>query len=212
MQDINLADIDLGILKVELLNDGNLARVSLLGLIISASLGEQDETGYQTVKVNIGDSEIILHCDENGKLTDDSNTISVHLIKANRTRIFRGKITGIETGYDVFAGGADNDKDGSRMSGYAGGFVGYNKEGLLENNSMVLADTIRGTSGKVGEFVGWSDLKSTYDGNNLQEIEGNGNTYKVYRIWNDDQLSQIYTYKVGEDGEKTSEKVKLGDA
>ncbi len=211
LQDINLADIDLGILKVELLNDGNLARVSLLGLIISASLGEPDETGYQTVKVNIGDSEIILHCDEDGKLTD-SNTISVHLIKANRTRIFRGKVTGIETGYDVFAGGADNDKDGSRMSGYAGGFVGYNKEGLLENNSMVLADTIRGTSGKVGEFVGWSDLKSTYDGNNLQEIEGNGNTYQVYRIWNNDQLSQIYTYKVGEDGEKTSEKVKLGDA
>lgn len=211
LQDINLVDINLGILKVELLNDGNLARVSLLGLIISASLGETDETGYQTVKVNIGDSEIILHCDEDGKLTD-SNTISVHLIKANRTRIFRGKVTGIETGYDVFAGGADNDKDGSRMSGYAGGFVGYNKEGLLENNSMVLADTIRGTSGKVGEFVGWSDLKSTYDGNNLQEIEGNGNTYQVYRIWNDDQLSQIYTYKVGEDGEKTSEKVKLGDA
>ena len=189
IQQIDLAELKIpGIAKVEVLKDGNVASITLLGLKISVSLGQDAETDNRTVYVTIGDSEIVLHCDKDGRLTDDAQTISLHLIKANRTRILNSQVEGIDIGYDVFGGGADNSKDGNETIGYAGGFVGYNKEGLLENNNMLKADTIRGTKDKIGEFVGKSDYKSSYAFNDLKDIEGNNNKYHIYRLWDADKL------------------------
>ena len=86
------------------------------------------------------------------------------------------------------AAAPSNDQDGSGDLGYAGGFAGFNNEGLLENNQMIKADTIRGTSEKVGEFDGGVSLKSVRT--DLKDIE-KGNTYQVYRLWDDDQLELL---------------------
>ena len=191
LQNINLADLKIpGLAEVEVLKDGNLAYVNLLGIKISVSLGETDDSGNQTVHVTIGDSEITLHCNEDGKLTD-GNTIGIHLIKANRTRISYSSVKGIETGYDVFGGKADNESDGEGKNGFAGGFVGYNNEGLLENNQMIQADTIRAEKEQIGAFSGSSQLDTVYGWNTLSDIEGNNNIYNVYREWNDYNLKHV---------------------
>lgn len=88
---------------------------------------------------------------------------------------------GISTGYDVYAGGADNDKDGSNVDGMSGGFVGFNNEGLLQNNNMYLCDVVRGKSSLVGPFSGQSSLKSSYSFNTKEKVEGESNNYRIYR-------------------------------
>ena len=192
LQEIDLAHLKIPYLsEVKVLTDGNLAYVNLLGIKISVSLGAIDETGNQTVNVTIGDSEITLHCGEDGKLTD-GNTIGIHLIKANRTRISYSSVKGIETGYDVFGGKADNESDGEGKNGFAGGFVGYNNEGLLENNQMIQADTIRAEKEQIGAFSGSSQLDTVYDWNTLSDIEGVNNYYNVYRKWDDIGLTGVY--------------------
>ena len=192
LQEIDLAHLNIPYLsEVKVLTDGNLAYVNLLGIKISVSLGATDEAGNKTVHVTIGDSEITLHCDRDGKLTD-GNTIGIHLIKANRTRISYSSVKGIETGYDVFGGKADNESDGEGKNGFAGGFVGYNNEGLLENNQMIQADTIRAAKEQVGAFSGSSQLDTVYNWNTLSDIEGVNNYYNVYRKWDDIGLTGVY--------------------
>ena len=179
--------IDLGIIKVNALWNGEFLSVNLLGIPITASLVE----GSTQLKVTIGDSEITLGIDPNDPTInkdDLENKLQVNLIKANRTRIAESTVTGIDIGYDVFGGGASNDQDGSGDLGYAGGFAGFNNEGLLENNKMIKADTIRGASEKVGEFDGGVSLNSVWT--DLKDIE-KGNTYQVYRLWDDDQLELL---------------------
>ncbi len=179
--------IDLGIIEVNALWDGNLLSVNLLGIPITASLVE----GNTQLKVTIGDSKITLGIDPNDPTIDKGdleNELQVNLIKANRTRIAESTVTGIDIGYDVFGGGASNDQDGSGDQGYAGGFAGFNNEGLLENNKMIKADTIRGASEKVGEFDGGVSLESVWT--NLEDIE-KGNTYQVYRLWDDGKLKTL---------------------
>ena len=179
--------IDLGIIKVNALWNGKLLSVNLLGIPITASLVE----GSTQLKVKIGDSEITLGIDPDDPTIDKDkleNELQVNLIKANRTRIAESTVTGIDIGYDVFGGGASNDQDGSGDLGYAGGFAGFNNEGLLENNKMIKADTIRGTEEKVGEFDGGVSLESV--GTDLDDIE-KGNTYQVYRLWDDGKLKLL---------------------
>lgn len=179
--------IDLGIIKVNALWNGELLSVNLLGIPITASLVE----GNTQLKVTIGDSKITLGIDPNDPTIDKGdleNELQVNLIKANRTRIAESTVTGIDIGYDVFGGGASNDQDGSGDQGYAGGFAGFNNEGLLENNKMIKADTIRGASEKVGEFDGGVSLESVWT--NLEDIE-KGNTYQVYRLWDDGKLKTL---------------------
>lgn len=179
--------IDLGIIEVNALWDGKLLSVNLLGIPIAASLVEDNTQ----LKVKIGDSEITLGIDPDDPTIDKDaleNELQVNLIKANRTRIVDSTVTGIDIGYDVFGGGASNDQDGSGDLGYAGGFAGFNNEGFLENNQMIKADTIRGTSEKVGEFDGGVSLESVWT--DLDDIE-KGNTYQVYRLWDDDQLKLL---------------------
>ena len=187
IQDSNLLHINLGIVKVDALYDGNLIHVNLLGLDISVGLSKKsDDNNQQTdfAIIKIGDSSIKLPCDKNGIITKDNDVksnISVNLIKANRTKITDSNVYGISTGYDVYAGGAGNDADGTAKDGRSGGFVGYNDEGLLKNNNMYYCDVIRGTSKLVGPFSGKSDLESVYDFNTKAGVEGENNNYRIYR-------------------------------
>ena len=186
IQDSDLLKINLGIIKVEALYDGNLIHVNLLGLDISVGLSKAStENNQQTdlAIIKIGDSSIKLPCDKDGIKKDDDtkSNISVSLIKANRTKITGSQVYGTSSGYDVFGGDADNDKDGSGNNGISGGFVGFNNEGLLENNDMYLCDVVRGTFQKVGPFSGNSKLDSVYDFNTLDKVEGVSNNYRIYR-------------------------------
>ena len=187
IQDSDLLHINLGIVKVDALYEGNLLHVNLLGLDISVGLSKKStENDQQTdfAIIKIGDSSIKLPCDKNGIITKDNDVksnISINLIKANRTKITDSSVYGISTGYDIYAGGAGNDADGSVNDGRSGGFVGYNDEGLLKNNNMYYCDVVRGTSKLVGPFSGKSDLDSVYDFNTKAGVEGENNNYRIYR-------------------------------
>lgn len=187
IQDSDLLHINLGIVKVDALYEGNLLHVNLLGLDISVGLSKKStDNGQQTdfAIIKIGDSSIKLPCDKNGIITKDNDVksnISVNLIKANRTKITDSNVYGISTGYDVYAGGAGNEADGTATDGRSGGFVGYNDEGLLKNNNMYYCDVVRGTSKLVGPFSGKSDLDSAYDFNTKAGVEGENNNYRIYR-------------------------------
>ena len=185
IQDSDLLKINLGIIKVEALYDGKLIHVNLLGLDISVGLSKSTENNQQTdlAIITIGDSSIKLPCDKNGIKADDDtkSQISVSLIKANRTKITGSQVYGISSGYDVFGGGADNDNDGSGNNGMSGGFVGFNNEGLLQNNDMYLCDVVRGTSNLIGPFSGNSKFDSVYAFNTKANVEGVNNNYRIYR-------------------------------
>lgn len=186
IQDSNLVKINLGLIKVDALYDGKLIHVNILGLDISVGLSKKSKDNDQQTDlaiITIGDSSIKLPCDENGLLNDNDakSNISVNLIKANRTKITDSKVYGISAGYDVYAGGADNNKDGTAKDGRSGGFVGFNDEGLLKNNDMYLCDVVRGTSKMVGPFSGQSDLNSVYEFNTQEKVEGVSNNYRIYR-------------------------------
>ena len=195
LQGSNLLKINLGIIKVEALYKGNLLHVNLLGLDISVGLSKKSTDNKQQTDlaiITIGDSSIKLPCDENG-LLDDNDTksnISVSLIKANRTKITDSNVYGVSYGYDVYAGGANNNTDGTETDGRSGGFVGFNDEGLLKNNNMYYCDVVRGTKDLVGPFSGKSKLDSVYDFNKLEKVEGEGNNYRIYRKL-DKSLTQI---------------------
>ena len=187
IQDSDLLHINLGIVKVDALYEGNLLHVNLLGLDISVGLSKKSADNDQQTDfaiIKIGDSSIKLPCDKNGIITKDNDVksnISVNLIKANRTKITDSNVYGIRTGYDVYAGGAGNEADGTAEDGRSGGFVGYNDEGLLRNNNMYYCDVVRGTSKLVGPFSGKSDLESVYDFNTKAGVEGEDNIYRIYR-------------------------------
>lgn len=186
IENSNLLKINLGLIKVDALYDGNLIHVNILGLDISVGLSKKSTDNAQQTDlaiITIGDSSIKLPCDENGLLNDNDakSNISVNLIKANRTKITDSKVYGISAGYDVYAGGADNNKDGTAKDGRSGGFVGFNDEGLLKNNDMYLCDVVRGTSKMVGPFSGQSDLNSVYEFNTQEKVEGVSNNYRIYR-------------------------------
>ena len=185
IQDSNLLKINLGIIKVDALYEGKLLHVNLLGLDISVGLSKKSTDNKQDTDlaiITIGDSSIKLPCNENGLLDDDATSnISVNLIKANRTKITDSNVYGVSYGYDVYAGGAGNDKDGSKDNGRSGGFVGFNDEGLLKNNNMYYCDVVRGTKNLVGPFSGKSELDSVYGAVTQEKVEGENNNYRIYR-------------------------------
>ena len=191
LQESDLVNINLpGLLKVELFNDGKTLGVTLLGLKITVALSRAAEDGENDVAIiTIGDSEIRLNCTKDGIIDSDgaegaianSGGLEINLIKANRTKIEKSTVTGISVGYDVFGGGASNDKDGESSKGYTGGFVGYNDAGLLEGNQMIKADTIRGFAGQIGEFSGYTDTNTSYDALKDPTNIEKANTYQVYR-------------------------------
>lgn len=183
------------VFDLKVLSEGNVLYVNLFGLKVSVALSKADAENQQQTDVaivTIGDSVIKLPCSKNGIDMDGSGSnLTVQLIKGNRTRVEQSTVTGIASGYDVFGGGATQDTDGMKdlSTGYAGGFAGLNDEGVLADDHMVYADTIRGTSGLVDPFSN-TKLKSVWDFNTMSDIlgpvdEGNGgkayNTYRIYR-------------------------------
>lgn len=178
-----LIHINLGIIKVDVLYDGNLVHVNLLGLDIAIALSKEE----QLATIHIGDSKITVNgIQDDGSLGQGSeeklkNEIQLSLIKANRTRIDGCQVKGIPIGYDVYGAGADNYNNGTNTKGHAGGFVGWNNEGLLKGNNMVYADVVRGVEKTTAPFSGFSVLESNWDFNKLFGIEGDGNTYRIYR-------------------------------
>lgn len=186
IENSNLLKINLGLIKVDALYEGNLIHVNILGLDIKVGLSKKSKDNDQQTDlaiITIGDSSIKLPCDKDGikKDGDTKSNISLSLIKANRTKITGSQVYGISTGYDVYAGGADNNKDGTAKDGRSGGFVGFNDEGFLKNNDMYLCDVVRGTSKLVGPFSGKSKLDSVYKFNTQANVEGKKNNYRIYR-------------------------------
>lgn len=199
LENLGLIDLDLWVLSIELLSDGNTLKVELLGLPITVALSKQADNPDQQTDVaiiTIGDSEIRLPCSEQeGVKREDLENVEINLIKGNRTELEGCSVTGISNGYDVFGGGAGQDADGSGDLGIAGGFVGYNHEGKVTDSQTVQCDTVRGAAGKVGPFSGYNDLKSVYAFNTVQNIEGQNNTYSIYR-----PLEETLTGAALEDG------------
>lgn len=196
----NLGVIDIGFgpaLTIELLADRSTLHVSLLGLDISVALVKKADSGDATdvAIITIGDSVIRLPCSQDTPLTeDDLAEVEINLIKGNRTELDACTVTGVANGYDVFAGGADDEKASTPTDklGSAGGFVGYNHEGKISHSKMVLCDVVKGTADYVGPFTGYNDLQSVYFFNDINSIEGEGNQYSIYRAA-DDTLKQIET-------------------
>lgn len=199
LENLGLIDLDLWVLSIELLSDGNTLKVELLGLPITVALSKQADNPDQQTDVaiiTIGDSEIRLPCSEQeGVKREDLENVEINLIKGNRTELEGCSVTGISNGYDVFGGGAGQDADGSGDLGIAGGFVGYNHEGKVTDSQTVQCDTVRGAENKVGPFSGYNDLKSVYAFNTVQNIEGQNNTYSIYR-----PLEETLTGAALEDG------------
>lgn len=186
LQNVGVIDINLGWpLTVKVLADGKTLEVSLLGLDISVALNKDLGGGQGDLAIiTIGDSVIELPCTENGIDKDKISNVKINLIKGNRTDIDSCKVSGISSGYDVYAGGADDTADGSDSSGYSGGFIGLNHEGQVKYSTMTLCDVVRGTKNLVGPFTGVNDLKSVYSFNTIKSIEGNNNHYSIYRAYN----------------------------
>ena len=187
LQNVGFIDINLGpILKLAVLSEGDTLSVTLLGLKISVALHKHTELGQSDLAIiTIGDSVIELPCTEKGIDKDKISNVKINLIKGNRTDIDSCTVSGISSGYDVYAGGADDTTDGSDSSGYSGGFIGLNHEGQVKNSTMTLCDVVRGTENLVGPFTGVNDLKSVYSFNTIQSIEGNNNHYSIYRAFNE---------------------------
>lgn len=186
LQNLGVLNVDLGwVLTVKLLADGKTLAVSLLGLQIGVALNQKAGPGQSDLAIiTIGDSVIELPCTEKGGIDKDKiSNVKINLIKGNRTGIDGCSVTGISAGYDVFAGGAGNDVDGTNEDGYSGGFIGLNHEGQVKNSTMTLCDVVRGTPNLVGPFTGVNDLKSVYSFNTIQSIEGNNNYYSIYRAF-----------------------------
>ena len=187
-QRVNVIEVDLGdVLQLDVLANGDTLSVKLLGLDISVSLSKDSESDPETTDVaiiEIGDSEIKLPCNENGLIStgdDDTPELELNLIKANRAEITGSMVTGTADGYDVFGGGASQDDEAPHAdSGYAGGFVGHNDEGKLQDNEMVLADAVKGAADKTGTFTGVTSYSTNWWFNDVADIETR-NTYHVYR-------------------------------
>ena len=171
--------INLGIIEINALYDGELVSINLFGLDIKVGLAKDKSLAT----IYIGDSKIEINCAEGGTIDEAylKNEINISLIKANRTKMDSCTVTGVNEGYDVYGGGAGNDVNGTGEYGIAGGFVGWNNEGLFENNNMYFADVIRGAKDLTGPFTGKASLKSNWEFNDLVGIEGHENRYRIYR-------------------------------
>lgn len=193
LQNLGFIDVNLSpIVQLQVLKDGNTLYVELLGLKIGVALNKEAGPDKRDLAIiTIGDSVIELPCTQKGGIDKDKiSNVKINLIKGNRTDIDGCSVTGISSGYDVFAGGAGNDVDGTDADGYSGGFIGLNHEGQVKNSTMTLCDVVRGTKNLVGPFTGVNDLKSVYSFNTIKSIEGNHNYYSIYRAFNE-ALTQV---------------------
>ena len=212
------------VFDLKVLSEGNVLYVNLFGLKVSVALSKADDENQQQTDVaivTIGDSVIKLPCSKDGiDMNGSGSNLTVQLIKGNRTRVEQSTVTGIASGYDVFGGGATQDTDGVKdlSTGYTGGFAGLNDEGVLADDHMVYADTIRGTSGLVDPFSN-TKLKSVWDFNTMSNILGpvddgkGGKAYNTYRIYRKAAANASEARTSAQDGNKIfSQKNKADDA
>ena len=212
------------VFDLKVLSEGNVLYVNLFGLKVSVALSKADDENQQQTDVaivTIGDSVIKLPCSKDGiDMNGSSSNLTVQLIKGNRTRVEQSTVTGIASGYDVFGGGATQDTDGVKdlSTGYTGGFAGLNDEGVLADDHMVYADTIRGASGLVDPFSN-TKLKSVWDFNTMSDILGpvddghGGKAYNTYRIYRKAAANASEARTSAQDGNKIfSQKNTAGDA
>ncbi len=195
LENSGLIDLYGDILGIQVAADGYLVRLNLFGLVIGISAVSRDpETNKPTaVTVVLGSSEITLPIGPDGEV--DATNLTVQLIELNRTAIRNGVVKGIDDGYDVFGGGATDSRSGDDRLGYAGGFIGLNDHGFVSNSTTELCDTVRGTEGKVGPFVGGTLYNENAQG--PDRLEGNNNHYYIYR-----EEGADYTAVYTEDGEE----------
>ena len=199
LEAVNLLDLDSSLIGLKLLSDGDLLYVNLFGLKIGVSLVKSTEPGVSdTALITIGDSSVALPCTEDGIDMNNQNAeVAVNLLKGNRTKAENCSVHGCTSGYDVYGGGADNDHDGSSPNGYAGGFVGFNNEGKFSGNVMEYCDVVSGAPQKTGVFSGATSLLSVYSFNNIRSIEGDHNTYSVYRKTDSDYALDSNGIQIG---------------
>ena len=201
------------VFNLKVLSEGNVLYVNLFGLKVSVALSKADDENQQQTDVaivTIGDSVIKLPCSKDGiDMNGSGSNLTVQLIKGNRTRVEQSTVTGIASGYDVFGGGATQDTDGVKdlSTGYTGGFAGLNDEGVLADDHMVYADTIRGASGLVDPFSN-TKLKSVWDFNTMSDILGpvdagkGGKAYNTYRIYRKAAANASEARTSAQDGNK----------
>lgn len=201
LENLGAIEIDLGhLLKLDILSNGNTLSVTLLGLPISVALIKNNGNNTTDIaQIHIGDTYIEVPCvstkgDHIIKNEKNIENIKIGVIKSNRTKIQNSSVSGIDIGYDVFGGDSSYENDGTHKLGMSGGFVGFNKEGLLQKNTMYFADTIKGTTNLVGPFTGNTSLDSNYHFNKIEFIEGpNTNKYHIYRHL--DKFNHLFTNK-----------------
>lgn len=189
--------------ELNVMADGNLLYVNLLGIRIGVSLSS--ENGQDRLHIHIGDSEISLNYVEGRDITkSDLADAQIKLVKGNRTEVNDCTVTGISAGYDVYGGGATDTASGFHENGHSGGFVGLNREGRFQRNQMFLCDAVRGTLEQVGPFSGTIDLKTVYDHytiDDLEGVEGKTNTYRVYRNDTEYPITHLHQYRSFSDWE-----------
>ena len=183
--------------ELNLMADGNLLYVNLLGIRIGVSLSS--ENGQDRLHIHIGDSEINLNYVKGQDITnEDLADAQIKLLKGNRTEVNDCAVTGISGGYDVYGGGATDGTAGFHANGHSGGFVGLNREGQFKRNNMYLCDAVRGTVRQVGPFSGTIDLKTVYDHYTIDDLEGvagDPNTYRVYREGRETSITHLKKYR-----------------
>ena len=219
-------DYNSDLLGLNVLSDGNLLYVNLFGLKISAALSQDeqdvdDEGVSNAAVITIGSSVVKLPCSKDGLTRDENGNppdLSIQLIEGNRTEITNSTVKGIADGYNIYGGCANDDNDGTNELGYAGGFIGYNDAGVIEDCSTELCDVIRGTAPadeskplKVGPFVGYTKNRSRpvamlegHRDNSQFDSEDSyvySNSYSIYRT-DDGGFTMIKT----EEGKKIADK------
>lgn len=167
------------VLVLDLLSDGDLVYVELLGLKIGVSFTDVKD-GDNQVAVRIGDSSITLQLnnDEGEYSVAGGSNVTVELFRANHTNVKNSSVTGFgdKVGYDVFGGGAAQNAAAEAANGPAGGFVGLNSGSIFENCAVKSCDVIRGTAEQVGPFSGVTDDgASVYEDYQDAGLEGSGN-------------------------------------
>lgn len=199
LENSGLINLYTDILGLQVGSDGYLVRLNLFGLVVGISAVSRDpETNEPTaVTLVLGSSIITLPVGTDGEV--DTTNLTIELIELNRTAIRDALARGVIKGYDVFGGGADDAEYGTDEFGYAGGFIGLNDHGFVSNSIAELCDTVHGTPGKTGPFVGYTLFNP--NSQPVERLEGNNNYYYIYR----DAYRESGTAAFTEDGDKIAD-------
>ena len=177
--------------NLALLGDDSVLTLQIGEFILSVELSKGNgEGGTDVATIHLGDSVIKLPCNEDGLLDPENSNATIQLFPVAYVKIVNTTVTGIDRGYDVFGGGADQDHNGKHTNGYAGGFVGYSHVSEIRDSAVKKCDVVRGTPAlltltdalsasiqRVGPFTGYYNFDSVYSSLSQGERE-TGDTYE----------------------------------